>query len=98
MKKPSTICLDFGGVMAHGDFGNSMANLIEAETDVFSELVRAAGLDPHIDLRYGNFDGVDLGGSDIRGFDFTGASMKGVKWDGCIMDETTIIDGVEAKA
>ena len=85
-----------GGVFQDGafqgdTFGSSVKSLIEAETEVFSELVKAAGLDPHVDLRFGIFDGVDLAGSDIREFDFTGASMKGVKWDDCLKDETTIL-------
>ncbi len=54
----------------------------DAETEVFSELVKLAGLDPAQALRFANFSGVDFAGSNLQGFDFTGARLIGCNFHG----------------
>lgn len=49
--------------------------VMSSETSDFSELVRIAGLDRRMHLRFADWSGVDFRGSDLRGFDFTGASL-----------------------
>ena len=44
-------------------------------------MVIAAGLNPAVDLRYGNWRGFDLSGADLRGFNFTGADLTGARFD-----------------
>jgi (p)ppGpp synthase/HD superfamily hydrolase len=66
--------------------------VIEASSDRLDELVKATGLNPKADLRYGDWRGFDLTGADLRGFDFTGADLTGARFDhariaGAVFDE-----------
>jgi CRP-like cAMP-binding protein len=44
-------------------------------------MVIAAGLDPAVDLRHGNWRDFDFSGADLRGFNFTGAGLTGARFD-----------------
>lgn len=55
-----------------------------AETDIFSDLVKLARLNPKEDFRHARLDGVDLGGSDLSSFDLQYADLRRVKWGGIL--------------
>jgi formylglycine-generating enzyme required for sulfatase activity len=57
------------------DWTSKRREVMSSETSDFSELVRIAGLDRRVHLRFADWSGVDFSGSDLRGFDFTGASL-----------------------
>ena len=50
------------------------------ESDVFSEIVSVAGLDPKRDFIDADLRRVDFKGSDLRDFNFFGADLRGAKW------------------
>lgn len=62
--------------------------MLEAPSDRFDELVKATGLYPKCDLRYGDWRGFDFTGNDLRGFDFTGADLTGARFDNALIAET----------
>lgn len=51
------------------------------QSDVFSEIVLAAGLDPRRDFINADLRKVDFKGSDLREFNFYGADLRGAKWN-----------------
>jgi PAS domain S-box-containing protein len=57
----------------------------------FSDLVKAAGLNPAADFRFADLSFIDFSESDLRGYDFTGANLSGTLWSGARWDSTTIV-------
>lgn len=56
----------------------------------FSELAKAARLEPSRDFRHSDLRGINLTGSDIRGWDLTGADLRDVYGVRVQWDESTI--------
>jgi CRP/FNR family transcriptional regulator, cyclic AMP receptor protein len=76
-----------------GTFAQRAKAILELADDRLDHMVIAAGLDPAVDLRYGNWRGFDLSDADLRGFNFTGADLTGARFDnafiaGAIFDHT----------
>jgi CRP-like cAMP-binding protein len=76
-----------------GTFAQRAKAILDLANDRLDNMVIAAGLDPAVDLRYGNWRGFDLSGADLRGFNFTGADLTGARFDnafvaGAIFDHT----------
>jgi CRP-like cAMP-binding protein len=76
-----------------GTFAQRAKAILDLANDRLDHMVIAAGLDPAVDLRYGNWRGFDLSDADLRGFDFTGADLTGARFDnafiaGAIFDHT----------
>jgi CRP-like cAMP-binding protein len=76
-----------------GTFAQRVKAILDLANDRLDFMVIAAGLDPAVDLRYGNWRGFDLSGADLRGFNFTGADLTGARFDnafiaGAIFDHT----------
>jgi CRP-like cAMP-binding protein len=76
-----------------GTFAQRARAILDLANDRLDHMVIAAGLDPAVDLRYGNWRGFDLSGADLRGFNFTGADLTGARFDnafiaGAIFDYT----------
>jgi CRP-like cAMP-binding protein len=74
-------------------FAQRAKAILDLANDRLDHMVIAAGLDPAVDLRYGNWRGFDLSGADLRGFNFTGADLTGARFDnafiaGAIFDHT----------
>jgi hypothetical protein len=67
------------------DIDVAIERVLDEPTSDFVELVKVAGLDPAVDLRFGNWAGLDLSGADLRGFDFTGADLTGVRFDNALV-------------
>lgn len=61
-----------GGTLSH-----KVQALFKEPSDRFDRLVRAAGLDPKTDLRYGIWKNLDFSNLNLAGFDFTGADLTG---------------------
>jgi hypothetical protein len=55
----------------------AMERVESLKSSAFEDLVRAAGLDPLVDLRFCSLRGADLRGSDLREFDLTGCDVEG---------------------
>jgi hypothetical protein len=55
--------------------------VLDLPSDRLDDLVRAAGIDPAADLRFGNWREFDLTGTDLRDFNFTGADLTGARFD-----------------
>jgi uncharacterized protein YjbI with pentapeptide repeats len=62
-------------------FAQRTKAILALANDRLDHMVIAAGLDPAVDLRYGNWCGFDLSGADLRGFNFTGADLTGARFD-----------------
>jgi (p)ppGpp synthase/HD superfamily hydrolase len=60
--------------------------VIESPSDRLDDLVKATGLNPRSDLRYGDWRGLDLSGADLRDFDFTGANLAGTRFDNALIE------------
>jgi Pentapeptide repeats (8 copies) len=76
-----------------GTFAQRAKAILDLANDRLDHMVIAAGLDPAVDLRYGDWRGFDLSGADLRGFNFTGADLTGARFDkafiaGAIFDRT----------
>jgi uncharacterized protein YjbI with pentapeptide repeats len=76
-----------------GTFAQRAHAILDLVDDRLDHMVIAAGLDPAVDLRYGNWRGFDLSDADLRGFNFTGADLTGARFDdafiaGAIFDQT----------
>jgi CRP-like cAMP-binding protein len=76
-----------------GTFAQRARAILGLANDRLDHMVIAAGLDPAVDLRYGNWRGFDLSHADLRGFNFTGADLTGARFDnafiaGAIFDHT----------
>lgn len=63
------------------ELDNVFRKLDRAETEVFSELVELAGLDPAEDFVESEMQGVDFKGSDLSAFNFSFADLRGATWD-----------------
>jgi two-component system, cell cycle sensor histidine kinase and response regulator CckA len=72
----------------------SLSAVFRSTSASFSDLVKAAGLNPSTDFRFADISGVDLANSDVRGFDFTGSNLSETRWFGAIWDRTTILTDV----
>jgi CRP-like cAMP-binding protein len=77
----------------NGNFAQRAKAILDLANDRLDHMVIAAGLNPAVDLRYGNWRGFDLSGADLRGFNFTGADLTGARFDnaliaGAIFDHT----------
>jgi CRP-like cAMP-binding protein len=86
-----------------GTFAQRAKAILELVDDRLDHMVIAAGLDPAVDLRYGNWRGFDLSDADLRGFNFTGADLTGARFDnafiaGAIFDQTIYDPAVLRKA
>jgi CRP-like cAMP-binding protein len=62
-------------------FAQRTEAVLDLANDRLDHMVMAAGLDPAVDLRYGNWRNFDLSGADLRGFNFTGADLTGARFD-----------------
>jgi CRP-like cAMP-binding protein len=76
-----------------GTFAQRAKAILDLANDRLDHMVIAAGLDPAVDLRYGDWRGFDLSGADLRGFNFTGADLTGARFDnafiaGAIFDQS----------
>ena len=60
--------------------------VIDAKTDMFTDLIRISRLDPRKHLRYADWSGVDFSGCDLRGFDFTGARLLGCNFSEALIE------------
>jgi presqualene diphosphate synthase len=69
-----------------------LSSIFDSKSAVFSDLARAAKLDPKTDFRFSNLSGVDFRGSDLRGYNFQGSNLTFTKWGGAKRDRTTILD------
>lgn len=54
--------------------------VLEAETDVFSDLVELSGLRPQSDFQGSRLAGVDFENSDLENFNFDYADLRGALW------------------
>lgn len=70
-----------------------IAAVYNSHSACFSDLVKAARLNPLVDLRFSNLTAVDFAGSDLRGYNFAGANLSYTKWLGAIWDSTTVLAG-----
>jgi formylglycine-generating enzyme required for sulfatase activity len=68
------------------DWAAKRQEVLAASTSDFGELVRLAGLDPTLHLRFADWSGVDFRGSDLRDFDFTGSSLVGCDFTGALIE------------
>jgi hypothetical protein len=59
--------------------------VVRAETDDFSKLLKIAGLDPKRHLRFADWSGVSFQNSDLQGFDFTGARLLHCDFAGALI-------------
>jgi formylglycine-generating enzyme required for sulfatase activity len=59
--------------------------VLASPSDRLDDLVRSACLDPTVELRFGDWRGVDLRGADLRSFDFTGADLAGALFSGALI-------------
>ncbi len=66
--------------------------VLEAPTEVFSDLARIAGLDPATAFVGADLQRIDLGGSDLGGFDFSGADLTDARWEGATGLDTLVTD------
>jgi len=78
----------------HARLERRIKAVLDLTSDRFNDLVHAAGLDPTIELRFGDWHGLDFSRADLRGFDFTGADLTGSRFDdaliaGAIFDRAT---------
>lgn len=60
--------------------------ILESPSDRFDDLVRAAGLDPKKDLRFGDWQNLDFSDSDLRAFDFTGCNLSGANFNNALIE------------
>ena len=79
--------------MIDGTFAQRAKAVLDLANDRLDHMVIAAGLDPAVDLRHGNWRDFDLSGADLRGFNFSGADLAGARFDnafiaGAIFDHT----------
>ena len=58
-----------------GQLLSRIKNILEADTSEFRQLVQIAGLDPKLNFKNVELNGVPLAGQDLRGFDFSGANL-----------------------
>lgn len=67
---------------------NESGDVIErvrmADTDIFSDLVKLAQLNPEEDFRHARLEGVDFGGSNLSSFDLKYADLRRAKWEGIL--------------
>lgn len=54
----------------------TIRDVLDAETGEFRALAKAAALDPKVDFRNVELNGVPLADQDLSGFDFTGADLR----------------------
>ncbi|WP_137934919.1 pentapeptide repeat-containing protein [Mesorhizobium comanense] len=69
---------------------NYLKKIDAANTENFVKLVEISGLDPKLDFRFANFEGMDFSGCSLKGFDFTGsdftrARLGNANFDGAII-------------
>lgn len=57
--------------------GDTLNEILTAESDDMVELLKIAGLDPSKDLTYQRFEDVDWKEADLAGYNFDGASLRG---------------------
>lgn len=75
-----------------------LAAIDDEPTGEFSELVKAAQLDPKSDFRNAFLVNVSLEGADISGFDFSGSDLRGTglryaaKWQDVVISKDTTLD------
>jgi len=80
-----------------------LAAIDDEPTGEFSELVKAAQLDPKVDFRDAFLVRLSLRGADISGFDFSGSDLRGTglryaaKSQGVIISEATRLDPADQK-
>lgn len=68
----------------------AFSSVIEAESDVFSDLVELSGLRPQTDFQHSRLAGVDFAGSDLSSFNFDYADLRGAKWENRISDPLSL--------
>src|ERR1700686_5243429 len=73
------------------DDRGTLSAVFNCKSPIFSDLVRAAKLNPTTDLRFSNLSGVDFRGSDLRGYNFHGANLSFTKLKGARRDSSTIL-------
>lgn len=68
----------------------AFSRVIEAESDVFSELVELSGLRPQSDFQHSRLAGVNFAGSNLSQFNFDYADLRGAKWDNRASDPQSL--------
>ena len=68
----------------------AFSSVIEAESDVFSDLVELSGLRPQSDFQHSRLTGVDFAGSNLSQFNFDYADLRGAKWDNRASDPLSL--------
>ena len=71
----------------------SVKNILAAEDASFKGLATAAGLDPKVDFRNVELNGVPLADQDLSGFDFSGADLRDTGVQRAKRDRNTIFTG-----
>lgn len=80
-----------------------LAAIDDEPTGKFSELVKAAQLDPRSDFRNAFLVNLSLKGADISGFDFSGSDLRGTglrkvaRFDGVVISTETTLDPADQK-
>jgi Pentapeptide repeats (8 copies) len=80
-------------------FDHAIADVLQAPTDKFTDLVDLAGLDRNRDFRRADLRDCDFSDCDLAGYDFTGAQLKGSVFHrafvaGATFDARTIRSGI----
>ena len=63
-----------------------ISSISKSESDIFSDLVQLAGLNPSSDFQSSRLSGVDFEGSDLSDFNFDYADLRGVQWKGVLSE------------
>tara|TARA_R100000306_G_C4363075_1_gene136278 strand:- start:266 stop:940 length:675 start_codon:yes stop_codon:yes gene_type:complete len=66
------------------------SSVMEAESDVFSDLVELSGLRPQSDFQHSRLTDVDFAGSNLSEFNFDYADLRGAKWDNRASDPLSL--------
>lgn len=60
---------------------SAFSAVLEAKSDVFSDLVKLSGLRPQSDFQHSSLSGVNFAGSDLSQFNFDYADLRGANWE-----------------
>jgi GTP diphosphokinase / guanosine-3',5'-bis(diphosphate) 3'-diphosphatase len=69
----------------HAQLTSRIRAVIDSPNDRLDYLVKATGIDPSVDLRYGDWQNLDLTGADLRGFNFAGADLTGARFNDALI-------------
>lgn len=68
----------------------AFSSVIEAESDVFSDLVELSGLRPQSDFQHSRLAGVDFARSNLSSFNFDYADLRGAEWENRASDPLSL--------